>query len=280
MIEFRTPIVTEIIELVRNALEEDVGTGDITAQLIPPQTRATAELICREHAVICGMPWAQETINQVDPRIQSEWLVMDGDRVEAGSIIARFTGPARSLLTAERTLLNFLQTLSSVATQTEIYVNAVKPHPVKILDTRKTVPGLRHAEKYAVRCGGGFNHRMGLFEAFLIKENHIVAAGGIATAIQQAHQLNANLMVEVEVENLEQLEEAIAARPNRILLDNFTPDELKKAVSIVHGRVELEASGSINLQNIAKYAATGVNYISVGLLTKDVQAVDLSMLFK
>ncbi|MBN1379545.1 MAG: carboxylating nicotinate-nucleotide diphosphorylase [Gammaproteobacteria bacterium] len=266
--------------LVRYAIQEDVGSGDVTAQLIHADTQASAELICREHVVICGIPWAQETINQIDRKIKSKWLVVDGDKVEAHSVIARFNGPARSLLTAERTMLNFLQTLSSVATQTEIYVNAIKPHPVKILDTRKTVPGLRHAEKYAVRCGGGYNHRMGLFEAFLIKENHIRSAGSITAAIQQAHQQDANLMVEVEVENLEQLDEAIAAKPDRILLDNFTPDVIRNAVEIIQGRVELEASGNITLDNIVEYAATGVNYISVGLLTKDVQAVDLSLLFK
>ena len=280
MTDFHTPVATEIRELVRYAIEEDVGSGDVTAQLIHAKTQASAELICREHVVICGIPWAQETINQLDKNIQTNWMVEDGDKVEAGTIIATFNGLARSLLTAERTILNFLQTLSSVATQTETYVNAVKPHPVKILDTRKTVPGLRHAEKYAVRCGGGFNHRMGLFEAFLIKENHIHAAGSIADAIQQAHQHDANLMVEVEVENLEQLEEAIAAKPDRILLDNFSSDQLKKAVNVTNGRVELEASGNISLNNIAEYAATGVNYISVGLLTKDVQAVDLSLRFK
>jgi nicotinate-nucleotide pyrophosphorylase (carboxylating) len=278
--DFRTPVAAEIRALVHAAVEEDVGSGDITAQLIHADTQARADLICREHVVICGIPWAQETINQIDKNIHARWLVKDGDKVEAHSVIAEFNGPARSLLTAERTMLNFLQTLSSVATQTEIYVNAIKPHPVKILDTRKTVPGLRHAEKYAVRCGGGFNHRMGLFEAFLIKENHITAAGGILTAIQQAHRLNAGLMVEVEVGSLDQLDEAIAAGPDRILLDNFSPEQLRVAVEYVNGRVELEASGNISLGNIVKYAETGINYISVGLLTKDVQAVDLSMLFK
>jgi nicotinate-nucleotide pyrophosphorylase (carboxylating) len=280
VIDFRIPVATEIRALVSRAVEEDVGSGDVTAQLIHADTQARADLICREHVVICGIPWAQETINQIDTNIHANWLVQDGDKIEAHSVVAEFNGPARSLLTAERTMLNFLQTLSSVATQTEIYVNAVKPHPVKILDTRKTVPGLRHAEKYAVRCGGGFNHRMGLFEAFLIKENHITAAGGIAAAIQQAHKQNAGLMVEVEVESLEQLDEAIAAKPDRILLDNFTPEQLKAAVEIVGGRVELEASGNISLENIARYAATGMDYISVGLLTKDVQAVDLSLRFK
>ncbi len=280
MSNFHTPVETEIRNLVRYAIEEDVGSGDVTAQLIHADTQASAELICREHVVICGIPWARETIHQIDPSIQSEWLVEDGDKVEAHSVVARLNGSARSLLTAERTMLNFLQTLSSVATQTETFVDAVKPHPVKLLDTRKTVPGLRHAEKYAVRCGGGFNHRMGLFEAFLIKENHIHAAGGISAAIQQAHQQNADLMVEVEVESLEELEQAIAAKPDRILLDNFTPAELKKAVAITRDRIELEASGNITLSNIAEYAATGINYISVGLLTKDVQAVDLSLLFK
>lgn len=279
MIDYRKPVESEIHELVRFALEEDVGSGDVTAELIHANTVASAELICREHVVICGMPWAQETLNQLDKKITATWLVEDGDKVEADSIIARFNGPARSLLTAERTMLNFLQTLSSVATQTEIYVEAIKPYPVKILDTRKTVPGLRHAEKYAVRCGGGFNHRMGLFEAFLIKENHIEAAGGIAAAIEQAHRHHAELMVEVEVENLEQLEEAIAAGPDRILLDNFTPQQLKQAVAQVDGRVELEASGNITLDNVAIYAATGVNYISIGVLTKDVLAVDLSLRF-
>ncbi len=280
MSDYQTPVATEIQELVRYAIEEDVGSGDVTAQLIHADTQACAELICREHAVICGIPWARETINQIDPSIQSEWLVEDGDKVDAHSVIAIFNGFARSLLTAERTILNFLQTLSSVATQTETYVEAVKPHPVKLLDTRKTVPGLRHAEKYAVRCGGGFNHRMGLFEAFLIKENHILAAGGIDAAIQQAHRYNPNLMVEVEVQDLNQLEEAIGAKPNRILLDNFTPEDLKRAVEITQNRIELEASGNITLSNIAEYAATGINYISVGLLTKDVQAVDLTLLFK
>lgn len=273
------PPATEVAEMVRRALAEDVGPGDVTAGLIGAETRARAHIVCRQAAVICGIAWAAETLSQVDDRIRVDWQVNDGGRVENGAVIAVLNGPARGILTAERTVLNFLQTLSATATRTRVYVNAVLDYRVKLLDTRKTLPGLRRAQKYAVRCGGGHNHRMGLYDAFLIKENHIRAAGGVAEAIRLARRQQSDIMVEVEIERLEQLQTAIDAGTDRILLDNFNDADLRAAVAETAGRVPLEASGSITLDNIARVAATGVDYISLGALTKDVEAVDLSLLF-
>lgn len=273
------PPAADIRQQVRTALAEDIGSGDVSAGLIAADTTAKAELICRQQAVICGIPWANEILQQLDGSIEADWSVSDGDQVEANTIIAQFSGPAHSLLSAERTLLNFLQTLSATATQTRRFVDAVSAYHCTILDTRKTLPGLRLAQKYAVRGGGGQNHRMGLFDAFLIKENHIRAAGDIAAAIELARQQHPQLSVEVEVENLTELEQALAAKPDRILLDNFALSSLQAAVKLTAGRVELEASGGIKLNNVAEIAATGVDYVSLGTLSKDIQAIDFSLLF-
>ena len=269
----------EIREQVRVALAEDIGPGDISAKLIAADTQANAELLCREEAVICGLPWAQEVAQQISSDIQLHKLVADGDLVAPNTIIARLEGPARAILSAERTLLNFLQVLSATATHTRQYADLVRGTKAKILDTRKTLPGFRNAQKYAVRCGGGHNHRIGLFDAFLIKENHIKAAGSISTALTQARQQTPNRLLEVEVETLEQLDEAIAAQPDRILLDNFSREKLSAAVNRCDGRIPLEASGGIDRSTIAAIAATGVDFISVGTLTKDIKAIDFSLRF-
>jgi nicotinate-nucleotide pyrophosphorylase (carboxylating) len=272
-------IPDDIKQVVQQALAEDVGTGDITAALIPEQQRSTAHILCREDAIICGAAWFDEVFRQVDNNISIDWHVHDGDNVQANQEICILKGSSRSLLTAERTALNFLQTLSAIATQTHAYVEAIKDTGARVLDTRKTLPGLRTAEKYAVACGGGHNHRMGLFDAFLIKENHIKAAGSIAAAVQAARTQHPELKVEVEVENLEELQDALSVGADQILLDNMTLSRLREAVTINNGRAKLEASGGVTLTSIRDIANTGVDYISVGSLTKNIIAIDLSMRF-
>lgn len=258
---------------------EDVGPGDLTAQLIAEDTLAKASIISREAAVLCGRQWVDAVFRKLDKTVSINWFFNDGDKLEENARICELQGNARSLLTGERCALNFLQTLSATSTMTDLYVTAVSHTPCKILDTRKTIPGLRLAQKYAVSCGGGVNHRMGLYDAILIKENHISAAGSIKAAINHAKTLHPQAPLEVEVENLQQLEEALEAQAPRILLDNMDPEQLRQAVSSNKGRAELEASGGITLDNIATIAATGVNFISIGALTKNVKAIDFSMRF-
>ncbi len=262
------------------ALAEDVGDGDLTTALIPEDAQAEAAVISREHAVLCGAAWFDAVFRQLDPRIHIEWRAADGDRIEPDQLLCTLHGPARALLTGERTALNFLQALSGTATLARRYADLVAGTGATILDTRKTLPGLRLAQKYAVRCGGCQNHRIGLFDAVLIKENHIMAAGSITNAIATARRLHPNVTVEVEVENLTELEEALAARPDIVMLDNFDLAILAEAVRITAKRVKLEASGNVNFDTVRAIAETGVDYISIGGLTKDVRAVDLSMRFK
>ena len=264
---------------VSRALREDVGDGDRTAALIPADTLLETRVISREAAVLSGSPWFVETFRQTDSAVRLSWQASDGDLIRRDQELCRLKGPARAILTGERTALNFLQTLSGTATQAHRYVEAVAGTGAVILDTRKTLPGLRLAQKYAVRCGGARNHRAGLFDAILIKENHISAAGSIATAVRQALQQNAGLLIEVEVENLDQLEEAWEAGAQRALLDNFSLQTLSIAVDRFKGRVELEASGGIDLQTVRAVAETGVDFISTGAITKSVQATDFSMRF-
>lgn len=270
----------QVHALVRRVLEEDVGGGDLTAALIPETAEATARIISREPAVLCGQDWVNAVFAAVDERIRIDWLAADGDRVEPDQPLCRLQGPARGLLTGERGALNLLQTLSGTATLARRYADAVAGLPVRMLDTRKTLPGLRHAQKYAVRCGGCHNHRLGLYDGILIKENHIAAAGSIAAAIGQARRLHHSLPVEIEVEDLDQLEAAITAGADIVLLDNFDLARLREAVRLNLGRVQLEASGGVNLETVRALAETGVDRISVGNLTKDVRAVDLSMRFE
>ena len=262
------------------ALAEDVGGGDLTAALIPEDAQAEATVISREQAVLCGATWFDAVFRQLDPRIHIEWRAADGDRVEPNQHLCTLRGPARAMLTGERTALNFLQALSGTATLARRYADAVAGTGATILDTRKTLPGLRLAQKYAVRCGGCQNHRIGLFDAVLIKENHIMAAGSITNAIATARRLHPGVTVEVEVENLAELEEVLAARPDIVMLDNFDLATMAEAVRITAKRVKLEASGNVNFDTVRAIAETGVDYISIGGLTKDVRAVDLSMRFK
>lgn len=278
-----------IIQDVRNALNEDVGSGDITARLIPTSTLAEARVISRESAVVCGSAWFDEVFRQLDPKIHVVWHCADADQVAPGHLLCTLQGPARSLLTGERSALNFLQTLSGTATVTRRYADAIADTKTKILDTRKTIPGLRAAQKYAVRCGGGQNHRMGLYDAVLIKENHIAAAGSVTAALRnaqalvaaQASPLREQITIQVEVETLEQLREALAADATSVLLDNFSLDMMREAVRInqevAQGRALLEVSGGVTLAQLRGIAETGVDRISIGKLTKDVQAVDFSM---
>jgi nicotinate-nucleotide pyrophosphorylase (carboxylating) len=274
----------DITATVQRALQEDIGTGDITAQLIAGHTVASASIISREHAVLCGIPWASEVIHQVDKTIRVEWLAKEGSDLEPNQAIARFRGPARALLSAERCMLNFLQTLSATATVSRKYARQVAHTKVRLLDTRKTIPGLRTAQKYAVKVGGCFNHRMGLFDAFLIKENHISACGSIAQAIQAARQIAPGKPVEVEVETFAELDQALSARADIIMLDNFSLADMKSAVRTARGYpgsfCQLEASGGITDQTLVAIAETGVDFISMGVLTKDIKAIDLSMRFE
>ncbi len=262
------------------ALAEDVGGGDLTAALIPETAQAEATVISREDAVLCGTAWFDAVFRQLDPRVSIDWQATDGERVQPDQPLCTLRGPARALLTGERTALNFLQALSSTATLARRFADTVAGTGAVILDTRKTLPGLRLAQKYAVRCGGCRNHRIGLFDAVLIKENHIMAAGSIRNAIATARRLHPGVTVEVEVENLAELEEALAARPDIVMLDNFDLAALVEAVRITARRVKLEASGNVNFDTVRKIAETGVDYISIGGLTKDVRAIDLSMRFR
>lgn len=274
---FALPNAAQITQDVERAIAEDLGTGDATAGLLPVDARAHAELTCRDNAVIAGAAWFDACFRRLDPAVQIDWQVGDGDRADAGMVICRLSGRARSLVTAERPALNFLQLLSATATLTAAYVAAVAGTAVRVLDTRKTIPGLRLAQKYAVRCGGGHNQRMGLYDAILIKENHIIAAGSIAAAVQAARQQQPDLLLEVEVENLDELAQALQAGADRIMLDNFEPAQMIEAVRRSAGRVPLEASGNVDLHTIGEVARTGVDFISVGALTKHVHAVDLSL---
>jgi nicotinate-nucleotide pyrophosphorylase (carboxylating) len=278
-----TPNPAYVSQTVALALEEDVGSGDLTAQLIPAERIARASVITREDAVLCGTAWFDEVFRQLDARVRITWSAADGEGIHADQVLCTLDGPARSLLTGERSGLNFLQSLSGTATVTRRYVDAVSGTSCRILDTRKTVPGLRVAQKYAVRCGGGTNHRIGLFDALLVKENHIAAAGSIGSAVSAARRLNSQVLLEVEVEDLAQLCQALDAGVDRILLDNFTLDDLRSAVQITrqhaNARAQLEASGNMSLETLRAVAATGVDFISVGALTKHVRAVDLSMRF-
>jgi nicotinate-nucleotide pyrophosphorylase (carboxylating) len=275
----------QVAELARadaaRALAEDVGTGDLTASLVDPKRRAQARVVVRESAVICGAPWVEAALRQVDPALAVQWRVHEGERSLADQVVLEVEGPARSLLTAERTALNFLQLLSGVATRTAVYVDAVRGSRAQIVDTRKTLPGLRLAQKYAVKMGGGTNHRIGLYDAILIKENHIAAAGGVTAVLQAAAAVAAQAsFVEIEVETLAQLEEALTAGAKMVLLDNMDLATLRDAVRINQGRAVLEISGGVTLDSVAALAQTGVDRISVGALTKDVKAIDFSMRLK
>jgi nicotinate-nucleotide pyrophosphorylase (carboxylating) len=268
---------------VSDALAEDLGKGDLTAELISGSVTAAATIVTREPMVQAGRPWVDEIYRRFDPDIEIVWSTGDGDRLQAGSTVARLRGPARALLSGERTALNFLQTLSATATVTAAYVGAVSGTRTKVLDTRKTIPGLRLAQKYAVRCGGGVNHRTGLFDAILIKENHILSAGGIGAAIAEVRRLHAGLPVEIEVESIDEMRQALRAGAERLLLDNFTVERLREAVAINVSEGNppalLEASGGLTMETARSVAETGVDFISVGALTKNVRAIDLSMRF-
>lgn len=267
-------------EDVRRALAEDVGDGDLTAALIPADRIGEATVISREPAVICGRAWFDAVYRQLDPAVTIQWHVNDGDTVEPDTLLCELSGPARSLVTGERTALNFLQLLSGTATTAHDYAAAVKGTGTQILDTRKTIPGLRQAQKYAVACGGCTNHRHGLFDAILIKENHIMAAGGITAAVQESRRLAPQVTVEVEVETLDELREALDAGADIILLDNFSLADLRRAREITGNRARLEASGNVDEHGLRAIADTGVDYISVGAITKHLRAVDLSMRFR
>jgi nicotinate-nucleotide pyrophosphorylase (carboxylating) len=272
----------DLPEQVSRALREDIGSGDVTARLIPATQTMRARIVCREAAILCGTPWADETFRQVDARIGARWHGRDGARIAADSVICEIEGPARGILTAERTALNFLQLLSATATATRRHVDAVAGTGCRILDTRKTIPGLRTAQKYAVRCGGGSNHRLGLYDMVLIKENHIAAAGSIAAAVAAARHEAPGIRVEVETENLGELDQALAAGADVIMLDEFSLEDMRTAVARnrAHARpAELECSGGVSLERLKGIAATGVDCISIGGLTKHVRAIDLSMRF-
>jgi nicotinate-nucleotide pyrophosphorylase (carboxylating) len=275
-----TELPADLAHQVEAALREDLGSGDVTAALVPAAQRVRGSVVAREAAVLCGRAWVDETFRQLDPRVQLTWHASDGDRVTAEQAIFAIAGPARPVLSGERTALNFLQLLSGTATVTRRFVDAVAGTGCRILDTRKTVPGLRTAQKYAVRCGGAQNHRMGLYDQVLIKENHIAAAGSLTGAVEAARRSAAAITVEVEVESLGELEEALNARPDIVMLDDFTLEDMRAAVALnrAQGTVaKLEVSGSVSLEAVRAIAETGVDYISVGALTKHVRAIDLSM---
>lgn len=273
----------DLSRTVARALEEDVGTGDLTAALVPADRDARATVITREPAVICGRPWFDEVFRQIDPRVAIEWQADEGDFVDAGALLCRIAGSARALLTGERAALNFLQTLSGTATTVRRWVEVVAGTRCRVLDTRKTLPGLRTAQKYAVRCGGGTNHRIGLYDGILIKENHILAAGSIAAAVAAARRSGVAVPVEVEVETIDELRQALDARADMALLDEFSLDGLRKAVALNlghrNGPMKLEASGSVTLETLRPIAETGVDFVSIGALTKHLRAIDLSMRF-
>ncbi|MCH9757316.1 MAG: carboxylating nicotinate-nucleotide diphosphorylase [Gammaproteobacteria bacterium] len=273
--------VARVLDDVTRALKEDIGSGDITVDLISEETLTHAVILSREPMVMCGIPWVNQVFLAVDPNIKIEWQVAEGDYLTKPMTLAKLTGPVRSILTAERAALNFLQTLSGVATETRRYVVCLQGTKAQVLDTRKTLPGLRVAQKYAVVCGGGVNHRLGLYDAILIKENHIKACGSIKKAVHTARELGKGSWIEVEVESLDEFKEALKALPDRILLDNFDNEMLTKAVALNSAqKIILEASGGISLLNIASVAKTGVDYISVGAMTKSVRAIDLSLLLE
>ena len=275
-----TPDKNHILTDVQHALVEDIGSGDVTAALLPADKIVDAVIISREPMLVCGRPWVDATFAEIDPTLSVHWQVAEGEYLGKPATLCHIHGLARSILTAERTALNFLQTLSATATQTYHYLQPLKGYKTQLLDTRKTLPGLRRAQKYAVACAGGANHRLGLYDAFLIKENHIKACGSIHAAIELARQGAPNLLVEIEVETLDELREALNAKPDRIMLDNFTLQMLEEAVAITQQRCELEASGGIDLSTIARVAQTGVDYVSVGAITKSIHAIDLSLLMK
>ncbi|MFW0066390.1 MAG: carboxylating nicotinate-nucleotide diphosphorylase [Coxiella endosymbiont of Dermacentor silvarum] len=262
---------------VQASLEEDIRTGDITAQLISPHKFVRATIISREKAIFCGTPWFDMVYQQIDPEVRIHWNVNEGDFISGGHLLVELAGKARSIVTGERTALNWLQTLSGTATLTFYYVEKLKNTKIQLLDTRKTIPGLRYAQKYAVQCGGGKNHRMGLYDAYLIKENHIMSCGSITKAIQKARNHYPKKSVEVEIKNLKELREALEAKADIIMLDNFDSDDIKRAIIINNGKAKLEVSGNINLQNIHKIAEKGIDFISVGAITKHLCAIDLSM---
>ncbi len=278
----KSPLPIEQIETdVTRALHEDIGGGDVTATLLSAHLQAEAEIISREPMVVCGQSWVNEVFKQLDEQIKLEWHVAEGEWLASPSILCTLYGSARTILTGERTALNFLQTLSATATQTHHYVQKLHGTQTRLLDTRKTLPGLRVAQKYAVTCGGGFNHRMGLYDAVLIKENHIKACGSVAQAVSLARMNQKNILVEVEVETLDELREAICAHPDRIMLDNFSQDMLEKAVRMNKPKhCTLEVSGGVTLENIAAIGQLGVDFISVGAITKSIQAIDLSLLIR
>jgi len=280
----RSELPEDICAVVSHALQEDIGAGDVTADLVPAHRLASATLVCRETAVLCGTAWFEEVFAQLEPAVSIAWQARDGDPVTANMQLCRLDGPARALLSGERTALNFLQTLSGTATVARAYAEAVAGTACQVLDTRKTVPGLRSAQKYAVACGGASNHRHGLYDALLIKENHIMAAGGIAAALRAARTLHPGLVVEIEVETLAELDAALAGGADIVLLDNFGLETLREAVARVRGRenctTRLEASGNVSLATVRDIAQTGVDYISVGELTKNLRAIDLSMRFQ
>jgi len=267
----------DIESSVRQALKEDIRDGDITAMLIPEESMAIATVITREQAVVCGQPWVDEVFNQLDPKVEIEWLVRDGDDVQPDQVLFNLKGSARSLLTGERTALNFLQTLSGTATTARQYAKLVEGTDIKILDTRKTIPGLRLAQKYAVKVGGCHNHRIGLYDAFLIKENHIAACGGINKAVEKAKEIAPEKPVEVEVESLDELQQVLDAKADIVMLDNFDLEMIQQAITLNSGQAKLEVSGNLEIENITKKAIKGIDYLSSGSLTKHCKAVDFSL---
>ena len=270
------PLPADIASSVRRALNEDLGTGDLTARLLPEHAAGVAEVVCRERAVLCGVPWFDEVFRQLDERVRVDWRCGDGDAIEPGQAVCALAGPVRALLSGERSALNFLQLLSGTATVTREYVSIIAHTKTRLLDTRKTLPGLRSAQKYAVLCGGGVNHRMGLYDAILVKENHIRASGSITAALEQAGETHR--YIEIEVENEAQLIEALDAGAGAVLLDNFSLAQIRRAVQLNNGRARLEISGGVDKNGLRELAETGVDFISVGALTKNVRAVDFSML--
>lgn len=276
----RVKLPNDISATVARALAEDIGTGDVTAGLIPAEKQASATMISREDAVLCGVAWFDEVFRQLDPAVQIDWQFRDGERVAANAVLCTLRGSARSILSGERAALNFLQTLSATATATRRYVDLVAHTACRILDTRKTLPGLRTAQKYAALCGGGTNHRIGLYDRVLIKENHIMAAGSITAAIQQARALHPGILVEVETENLQELAEATAAHADIIMLDEYSLADMREAVRVTAGKIPLEASGGVSPETLVAIAETGVDFVSIGGITKHVRAVDLSMRFQ
>ena len=269
---------TDLALIVNLALQEDIGDGDITSLLIADNLQAKAHILCREEAILCGIAWVEETYRNIDSRLQIQWNFKDGDSLKKDAQVAEIVGNARAILSGERTALNFLQTLSGTATITKQYTERLKGTSVILLDTRKTLPGMRNAQKYAVRVAGGSNHRKGLYDAYLVKENHIQSCGNISNAIATARKINPDKVLEVEVQNLEQLSEAISAKPDIIMLDNFKLQDIRKAVTINPGNAKLEVSGNINQESLVNVAKTGVDYISVGALTKHCRAIDFSLL--